>query len=480
MAKNIFWIVLAMAVVQAGTRGSLLFAETKTDGIFKRIEISGASTFDAEKAALRSQAKLVLRDAEARVNGNFGAIDYDNPSLENAAATGGFVLNVPKSFPFSLSLKWGMNSASGLYSRLSNPVPANLSGAFSSAARAQNVMDVRLPSATSTKKPFATSVQFAFAKKNKMLSNFSLGVFVQDTNSSAFATGISFAPTKTIQTGINFVTARFYFGKSSSYWRNDYPLFPADWFWQSAVSAFLKTRRVSSVATVTLHESPTYGVDVTFYDKTTITLGAFIWNMSFFYGGKQQFVLSSGAVQKTAYQAHVNPQLRFPVSDKLLLGIGAAAMATIAMQTSKNMPLKDRLTMRYAGELALSGIKFRTNISALATVSDAKSVKISWAAAWSKMRVNPSVTFANTISEPASGKYKTAKQSVTLSAQTAPSKHSHIEFSANTTFTERLPTDDEAYLKNVLFSLSSTVSYKAKYLWVTGSVTAKFGIDSEE
>lgn len=476
--RKIFFVVWAWCVAQlcmAADFGGEKNA-TKFSDFFNRVELSAAAAVEQEKVVPRAQMKALFRDAEVRVNGNFGAVSYENPSAEKLAVTYGALFSTQKFLPFDFTVKGGMISASGLYTRLTNPAPTAPSGVFASKARAANALDVRLPGTTSAKKDNGISAHFAFPRKNKFFSNVAADFFLQENGLFAGGASVAFAPTKTSEFGAVFSLGRFWFGKTSTYWFSDTPLFPEDWFYEAAASVYAKNKFLSSVFTATAHEKPTGGINKTFQGKTTLQYGPFSVNLSGFYGGKEIFFCGNGEKEKCEAQFFVNPQIKFVLSSKklMLANIGVASFAEIE---KGDADIKERISQKHFIGASLTKNVFRTALNFSASFSKKQNYETVLSASYAKFAVKPSLSVANTISVPAassSTQVVAAKQVVTAGAYGTPVNfNGRITGSLSASLTEKFPVAADAYFDAASFSASLDILWRTKYLQVNGKISAK-------
>lgn len=462
----------------------------KTASLFKRVELSAAATVEQEKATPRAQVKMLFRDAEVRVNSNFGAINYAEPSLEKMAITPGALFSTAKFLPFDLTVKAGMLSATGLYSRLSSPSPSAPSGVFSARAKAAKALDVRLPSTTSSKKDWNGSAHFAWSQKDKIFSNVAADFFVQQGGLFAGSAAVAFAPTKKSEIGAVVSFGRFYFGKNSSGWFLDANDFYDDWFYEGVGSLYFKNKFVSSVFTVTAHEATKTRsvvvterdtgnkINMTFHNKTTLQYGPIILNVAGFYGGREIFYVGNGNKETCEAQFSLNPQFRFVVISKVPMHVnfGVAAFAQI---DKGDGDISERFLQKYILGASLSSAVFRASANLSAAFSAKQSYEVKASAALMRFRFKPSLTVANTISVPAANASEqavAAKQVVTIGAYGTPANfNGRITGSLSTTLTEKFPATGDAFFDAATFSASLDVLWRAKYLQVNGKITAKVG-----
>lgn len=464
----------------------------KSDGLFKRAELYSNFSGTGEKLSIRAQEKFIFRDAEIRFNENFGSINFRSINFQDVDSEKsevtlipGTSISSPETFlayklPFKITAKTGMISASGLYSRLSSPVTSLPSTVFSSQAKASNALTIHLPSSSSTEKPYAASGEFIWLGKNKIFSNASVGFFTQTGGSYAAGGGIIFSLGRKIELGANFVTARFFFGKKSTYWFTDTMLFPEQWFQQLAATIFFKSTNFSTTITATAHEQPTGKLEPTAQTKMTFRYGPIFLNTSFFYGGENNFFCGNANSQNIQTQFVVNPQVRFVFFGKKQINLNFGFSAGIETKKGTEEFL-ERSTQKYIIGSQISTDFLRGNFSTFVSLSKSKSWSISASAGFPKILFTPSLIFTSVISEPESGKYKNAKQTASVSGSyiIAP-KQVRLAASLSVTCNERFPNGEDAFFNGGTFSVSTAASWTAKYLKISGKITFKFGIDKDE
>lgn len=489
LRKKIVRVICAVlvAINTVGITAETNSVSKKSDGLFKRAELYSNFSGTDEKLSIRAQEKFIFRDAEIRFNENFGFINFKESESENSEVTliPGVSISSPETFlayklPFKITAKTGMISASGLYSRLYSPATSLPSTVFSSQAKAANALTIHLPSSSSTEKPYAASGEFICARKNKIFSNANIEFFTQAGGSYAVGGGIIFSPTKKIEFGANFVTARFFFGKKSTYWFSDTMLFPEQWFQQLAATIFFKSTNFSATITATAHEQPTGKLEPTAQTKMTFRYGPIFLNASFFYGGENKFFCGNANSQNVQTQFVVNPQVRFVFFGKKQINLNFGFSAGIETKKGTEEFL-ERSTQKYIIGSQISTEFLRANFSTFVSLSKSKSWNISASASFPKILFMPSIIFTSVISEPESGKYKNAKQTASISGSyIIVPKQVRFDASLAVTCNERFPNDEPAFFNGGTFSVSTAASWTVKYLKISGKITFKFGIDKEE
>ncbi|MBQ9238695.1 MAG: hypothetical protein IJ191_05195 [Treponema sp.] len=464
------WLPIVLAVPLAAEQS---FSPTD---VFKRISLTAQYTTDAHSFSARAATQLLFRDAEIRVNGNFGTFRYDAPAWHAPAVTVGGAVSLPSSYPVALTVKGGMLSARGLYSRLKEPAPALPSGAFVSAATLPKPLEPTLPAATATAKPFALGVVLAVPRKKSVVSSITAGAFIQRTGHGAIATSLSLSLPHAIQVSAAVTVAQFTFGKTSSRWYNDYALFPANWFYAGAAAFAFESRFVSSVFTLTMHESPYGSVQCAYHTKTTGRFGPLTVTAGGFYGGQAPFYRGDGTLQKIQAQAYINPRITVPflTTVPFVLQLGATAGMELSHGTEA---VRDRLKQQYALGGSLVSTPFRTSLTVSVALAQTHTYRATLRASWSTAAAHPSISFAGTLSVPDTGTYRTARQTATLSLSgTPPRLNGRITGSCSATFVETLPRNAAATLSKTTLAAACSVTHTAKKFRLIGKITAEYSI----